>query len=106
MPKLARERNYQEYYERERLGMRRVSVQESPRHYKVVRPARPRYTKETNKKYQRNHFIHSLVSVILLSVIMAFVYPTVYNRVIKSFFFKSPYPAIKADYYKILNPTA
>ncbi len=105
MPELARERNYQEYYERERLGMRRVSVQESPRHYKVVRPARPRYTKETNKKYQRNHFIHSLVSVILLSVIMAFVYPTVYNRVIKSFFFKSPYPAIKADYYKILNPT-
>ena len=36
---------------------------------------------------------------------MAFVYPTVYNRVIKAFFFKSPYPAIKADYYKILNPT-
>ncbi len=106
MPKLAGERNYREYYERNRLDARQIPHREyNP--YKVVRPAEPRYInpKQRQSKKQRYNIIHSIISVTILSLIMAFVYPTCYNRIIKSFFHKSPYPAIKADSYQILNPT-
>ena len=106
MPKLAGERNYRGYYERNRLDARQMPQREyNP--YKVVRPAEPRYInpKQRQSKKQRYNIIHSIISVTILSLIMAFVYPTCYNRIIKSFFHKSPYPAIKADSYQILNPT-
>lgn len=106
MPKLAQERNYRGYYERSGADVRQTPLPERAYPpYKVVRPARPRYTKAKSAKKQRYNLIHSIISVAILSVIMAFVYPVCYNRVIKSFFFKSPYPAVKADYYKLLNPT-
>ena len=106
MPKLAGERNYQRYYDRNHLDARQIPQREY-RPYKVVRPAEPRYVtpKQRQSKKQRYNIIHSIISVAILSIIMAFVYPTCYNRIIKSFFHKSPYPAIKADTYKLLNPT-
>ncbi len=106
MPKLAGERNYRGYYERNRLDARQMPQREY-HPYKVVRPAEPRYInpKQRQSKKQRYNIIHSIISVTILSLIMAFVYPTCYNRIIKSFFHKSPYPAIKADSYQILNPT-
>ncbi len=106
MPKLAGERNHREYYEKNLLDARQIPHREyNP--YKVVRPAEPRYInpKQRQSKKQRYNIIHSIISVTILSLIMAFVYPTCYNRIIKSFFHKSPYPAIKADSYQILNPT-
>ncbi len=106
MPKLAGERNHREYYEKNLLDARQIPHREyNP--YKVVRPAEPRYInpKQHQSKKQRYNIIHSIISVTILSLIMAFVYPTCYNRIVKSFFHKSPYPAIKADSYQILNPT-
>lgn len=106
MPKLAGERNHREYYEKKLLDARQIPHR-SYNPYKVVRPAEPRYInpKQRQSKKQRYNIIHSIISVTILSLIMAFVYPTCYNRIIKSFFHKSPYPAIKADSYQILNPT-
>ena len=107
MPKLAREYNYRDYYQKHY-----ASVQELPRRTyinnhgtKTVRPAEPKYVKPKSKKVQRNNTVHRIISVLFLTAVAAFVFPITYNRVIKSFFHKSPYPAIKADYQKILNPT-
>ena len=108
MPKLAKENSYREYYQRYNSN-----IQELPRKtytnnqgYKsVVRPAVPRYVKGKSKKVQRNNFIHRIVSILFLAMLAVFIFPITYNRVIKSFFYKSPYPHIKADYQKILNPT-
>lgn len=108
MPKLAQDNNYRSYYQRYSSN-----IQELPhRNYvnnqgyrTVAKPAEPRYIKGKSKKVQRNNFIHTIVSVLFLSILALFIFPTTYNRVIKSFFYKSPYPNIKADYQKILNPT-
>ncbi len=108
MPKLAQDNNYRSYYQRYSSN-----IQELPhRNYvnnqgyrTVAKPAEPRYIKGKSKKVQRNNFTHTIVSVLFLSILALFIFPTTYNRVIKSFFYKSPYPNIKADYQKILNPT-
>lgn len=108
MPKLAQDNNYRSYYQRYSSN-----IQELPhRNYvnnqgyrTVAKPAEPRYIKGKSKKVQRNNFIHTIVSILFLSMLALFIFPTTYNRVIKSFFYKSPYPNIKADYQKILNPT-
>lgn len=108
MPKLAQDNNYRSYYQRYSSN-----IQELPhRNYvnnqgyrTVAKPAEPRYIKGKSKKVQRNNFIHTIVSILFLSMLALFIFPVTYNRVIKSFFYKSPYPNIKADYQKILNPT-
>jgi len=69
-----------------------------------VRAAEPRYVKGSGRKVKKNYFIHRVISVLFLSLIAAFVFPLTYNRVVKSFFHKSPYPAVKTDYQKLLNP--
>lgn len=58
-----------------------------------------------NKKVQRNYFIHRIISILFLTALAMFIFPVTYNRIVKSFFFKSPYPAIKADYEQIVFPT-
>lgn len=81
-------------------------VREAAQPRRSVRAAEPRYVKGSGKKAKRNNFIHKIVSIIFLSMLAAFVFPVTYNRVIKSFFHKSPYPAVKTDYQKLLNPMA
>jgi len=70
-----------------------------------IRAARPRLQKQKSKKVQRNYFLHRIISIAFLTALMMFMFPITYNRVVKSFFFKSPYPAVKADYEQILSPT-
>ncbi len=70
-----------------------------------IRAAKPHLQKQKNKKVQRNYFFHRIISIMFLTVFMMFMFPITYNRVVKSFFFKSPYPAVKADYEQILTPT-
>ena len=107
MPKLAKEYNYRDYYRKYY-----ANVQELPRRTyinnhgtKTIRAAEPKYIRPKNKKVKRNNFLHRIISILFLTAVAAFVFPVTYNRVIKSFFYKSPYPQIKADYQKILNPT-
>lgn len=105
MPKLAEKYNYRNYYQNNYSN-----VQELPqrtyinRNNNTVKPAEPKYIRKSNKKVQRNHLIHRVISILFLAALAAFVFPFTYNRVIKSFFHKSPYPAVKADYNKIVNP--
>lgn len=108
MPKLAQDNNYRSYYQRYSSNIQKLphrNYVNNQGYRTVAKPAEPRYIKGKSKKVQRNNFIHTIVSVLFLSILALFIFPTTYNRVIKSFFYKSPYPNIKADYQKILNPT-
>ena len=77
---------------------------------RTVREAQPRYVrperKPVSRKAQKNYFIHRIISILFLSALAMFIFPFTYNRVIKSFFYKSPYPAVKTDYQKLLTPTS
>lgn len=75
--------------------------------YSRVRPAKTNLQrkKQKNKNVQHNYFLHRIISILFLSALAMFIFPITYNRVVKSFFFKSPYPAIKADYEQLVFPT-
>ncbi len=75
--------------------------------YSRVRPAKTNLQKkkQENKKVQRNYFIHKIISILFLTALAMFIFPITYNRIIKSFFFKSPYPAIKVNYEQMVYPT-
>jgi len=108
MPKLA------EKYDRRAYGQSSYSaMREFPHstygyrthqtHRQVKTGVRP--VKKQSKKVRRNNFIHKIITLLFVLMLVMFVFPFSYNRVVKSFFFKSPYPNIKADYEQILFPT-
>lgn len=104
MPKLAEKYNYRNYYQNNYSNVQELPQRTYINRNNTVKPAEPKYIRKSNKKVQRNHFIHRVISILFLAALAAFVFPFTYNRVIKSFFHKSPYPAVKADYNKIVNP--
>ncbi len=105
MPKLANEYDKYSYRDyRAPEGRYYGQLRENSRY--SVREPEPRYVKKSSKKAKKNLLIHRIISVLFLAMLATFVFPTTYNRVIKSFFFKSPYPAVRVDYEKLLFPTA
>lgn len=104
MPKLAEKYNYRNYYQNNYSNVQELPQRTYINRNNTVKPAEPKYIRKSNKKVQRNHLIHRVISILFLVALAAFVFPFTYNRVIKSFFHKSPYPAVKADYNKIVNP--
>lgn len=104
MPKLAEKYNYRNYYQNNYSNVQELPQRTYINRNNTVKPAEPKYIRKSNKKVQRNHLIHRVISILFLAALAAFVFPFTYNRVIKSFFHKSPYPAVKADYNKIVNP--
>lgn len=120
MPKLAEKYDNRDYYHKNYSELRELTkrpravnskVQSIQRtqdvshpNVRAAEPARKR-NKLNNKKAERNNFIHRIISGAFILTLAVLTVPTTYNRVVKSFFFKSPYPEIKTDYEQLLTPT-
>ncbi len=103
MPRLAEKYGYRENYNNTVYMPRRTYINTAGAQ---VREAQPRYVKQKSKKAQKNIFLHRIISILFLTSLAMFVFPITYNRIVKSFFYKSPYPSVKTDYQKLLTPTS
>lgn len=106
MPELAKKYDNRNHYYNQHYSQQ-SEVHEVPRRphgvpiHVVPQPKR----RVNSKKVERNYLIHKIISVSLLITIGLCIFPTTFKKVVKPFFFKSPYPEIKADYEKFLTPT-
>ncbi|MBR5555009.1 serine hydrolase [bacterium] len=108
MPKLAEKYDRKAYSQNSCAYTRETSNHSHANHYRRPNSAgvgSQRVKRQQSKKAKRNFIIHKIVSILFLVLLGMFVFPFTFNRVVKSFFFKSPYPQVKADYEKILLPT-
>ena len=103
MPRLAEKYGYRENYNNTVYMPRRTYINAAGA---KVREAQPRYVKQKSKKAQKNIFLHRIISILFLTSLAMFVFPITYDRIVKSFFYKSPYPSVKTDYQKLLTPTS
>ncbi len=55
---------------------------------------------------KRTNYLHTVISVLLLTLIAVFIMPLGFQRVTKSLLKGSPYSAIEVDYYGLRFPTA
>lgn len=106
MPELAKKYSHEKYYygdysEVRELPRRNVEREVRP----VYRPQNQIQKRVKSKKAEKYYYIHRVISIIFLIAVGIFVIPFGFNRVVKSLFFKSPYPEIKADYERIVTPT-
>lgn len=106
MPELAKKYSHEKYYYGDcsevcELPRRRVVPETRP----VYRPQSQIQKRVKSKKAQKYYYIHRLISIIFLIAVGLIVIPFGFNRVVKSLFFKSPYPEVKADYERIVTPT-
>lgn len=106
MPELAKKYSHEKYYygdcsEVRELPRRRVVTEARP----VYRPQNQIQKRVKSKKAEKYYYIHRVISIIFLIAVGLIVIPFGFSRVVKSFFFKSPYPEVKADYERILTPT-
>ena len=104
MPRLA------EKYDRRTYGQSSNSYAHPTSQHHYGRPQHQARTitkrpKQRSKKAKRNNIIHKFISLLFLIMLGLFIFPISYNHVVKAFFFKSPYPNIKANYEEILFPT-
>lgn len=99
MPKQAKNYNYQGAY-----GYQRPYPQ-------IVTPVRPHLKpvpqapqRRVLKKKKNNPFA-TLISFMLLALIWIYPIQFAWDRIAKPLFFGEPYPEVKVDAYKLLNPT-
>lgn len=103
MPKLAKQYSDRQYYYDELYKLNdfqtgRYVHQIPPQRY--VRPERP-----IRRKVKQENPLARFFAILITVMIGIFILPISFEKVTKSFFIKTPYQNVKADYYQLLYPT-
>lgn len=104
MPELARKQYYSSYTE---YSYPRHEVRELPHRDVQSTAYRPRVrSAESQKKIERNYFIHRIISVAVVSLLGFSILPYGFNKVTKMMFNPTPYKEVQVDFEQLRFPTA